>query len=232
MSSLNLTLLQSLKKDNHYIKKTYDIEEFEIKNERYSKSVFYIQRGCVTVYKINDKGEKQFIILLTKNQTYGGHFCSDSQKECSYVKILMDNTVVYEFPMAAINNLIKGNYYYQKDLFQLWNEQYSIFEKRSKLLKIRSVPLRLRVFLYDLNEQIGEKYNESGDRVMKKIFSQDEISHYIGTNRITVNSIVTYLKSNQLIDCCDGKIILRKAFFDYCKNNIYTSDRIENPAQA
>jgi len=223
MNSASLRLIESLKNNNNYKENVYDIEEFRIKNEKYANSMFLISKGHIAIHKINDKGEKFFLKLLVEDQTYGGHLCLGNKEDFAYVKVLTEKTIIYEFSMVVIRKMIVSDYKYQKDLFFLWNEQYLYVERRIRLLKIKSIPLRLVAFLHYLNIQMGEDYAIKGDRILGKIISQEEISDYIRANRISVNYAISYLKKRFMIDFFGKKIILKKGFFEYCRSTILTN---------
>jgi len=222
----NLKLIKSLIERKHFQEKQYKIEEFEINETKFISTIFLIKKGCLAINKINDRGEVLFLKLLKEHQSYGGQFCPKGKKYCSYLKTLVDKTIVYEFSMDVIFKMINEDYNYQKDLFQLWSEQYSIIEQRNKLLKIKSISLRFIVFLCTLNKLVGKDYNEKGDRIIEKILSQEEISRYICTNRASISYVVSHLKEKSLIDCNGQRIILKKEFFN-CYNNVLKIKKIK-----
>jgi len=170
-------------------------------NNNYKENVYDIEE-----FRIKNEKYANSMFLISK-----GHIAIhkiNDKGEKFFLKLLVED---------------QSDYKYQKDLFFLWNEQYLYVERRIRLLKIKSIPLRLVAFLHYLNIQMGEDYAIKGDRILGKIISQEEISDYIRANRISVNYAISYLKKRFMIDFFGKKIILKKGFFEYCRSTILTN---------
>jgi len=97
MYEYNVNLINKLIEKRQFKKKVYPLTEFEISSEKFERSLFFIAKGSIAIRKIHKNGEYYFVKLLRKNQTYGGVLNPLNDTSSSNVKILLADTIIFEF---------------------------------------------------------------------------------------------------------------------------------------
>lgn len=217
---MNLELFDILIKKEKYTCKFYKQNEIIKNNECFSEKIYLIKEGVVKICCITNNGEEIIPVLLAKNQIFGTDIIFGRMYSLFSSESLCAKTIIYEFKINDIYDVIKKNNFLYKDLLYILDLEYSELEKRIKNLQIRSTELRLINAIIEFKE----KFECSSDFLNETIiinspFNQDELGNYIRTSRVTTNSIISGLKNRSLINYQKNNITLRKSFFNYYKLN-------------
>ncbi|WP_109300790.1 Crp/Fnr family transcriptional regulator [Aquimarina sp. AU474] len=202
----------------------YECNEYH-KNEviRYAheinpKRIYLIKSGVVKMSYLNELGEEIIITILAKNEHFGTNriFCESSFKynyESIYLK-----TMVYEFEFSVVRSVIEKHTILHKEICSMIGKEYSMLEKRIRILQNRFVEQRLVQTIEEFKDKFEvHKFPDKSICIFFP-FTQDELSAYIRASRVITNKIINEFKRKFLIECNNNNtIILKKNYFDLYK---------------
>lgn len=202
--------LNTLIKNGHYKKKTYNKTEVILRKARCSDKIYFIKKGYIKASYISEKGYETIALVLIKNQVFGINILfASSYSYFSYSSI--NESVIYEFEVKKLSKLKNSDTCLIPLL--LIGEEYFEMEKRIKILNIRCAKQRLALSLIELQKKLSYVSNCSNHEDINYPFNQNELADYTRTSRVTINNFINELKNKSLLEYKNQHLFLKKGFF-------------------
>lgn len=181
---------------------------FSKKQEIYSEGVypvklFYIEKGKVKTYKINEEGKELTLGLYNEGDFFGYTALLENTVYKENAKTL-EEAEISTIPKEAFDKLIQTNSRVQRKFIQLLAN--NITEKEEQLINIAYNSMRKRVAGSLITLQ--NKFKKEGDSHFSIHISREDLANIAGTATESLIRTLSDFKNEKLVEIKDGQIIL------------------------
>ena len=195
-----LRKLSEDRKSRHYKKKEALFYEGE-----YPNFLFYIKKGKIKTYKMNEEG-KELITGLFKEGDFVGYLALLENTEYPESAVVLEESEVYLIPKKDFLALLFNN----RDVSARFIKMLSrdLVEKEQELLNLAYNTVRKRVA--DALLQLKDRYHSEGDSEFSMAISRDDLASMVGTAKESVIRTLSEFKGDDLIAINGSKITILK----------------------
>jgi CRP-like cAMP-binding protein len=193
-----LRKLSEDRKSRHYKKKEALFYEGE-----YPNFLFYIKKGKIKTYKMNEEG-KELITGLFKEGDFVGYLALLENTEYPESAVVLEESEVYLIPKKDFLALLFNN----RDVSARFIKMLSrdLVEKEQELLNLAYNTVRKRVA--DALLQLKDRYQSQGDSEFSMAISRDDLASMVGTAKESVIRTLSEFKGDDLIAINGSKITI------------------------
>lgn len=170
---------------------------------KYPHSLFYIEKGKVKTYKINDDG-KEFIVGLYNEGDFVGYTSLFDGTAYRDTAETIEECEIATIPKAEFDELINSN---REVLFKFVKLlANNVFEKETQLLGIAYNSIRKKVA--DALITLSKKYKNEKDGQFSMRISRENLANMAGTAKESLIRTLSDFKDENLIDIREGDIVI------------------------
>jgi len=184
----------------------YDVEILPKKQTLYKEGkrpryLYYLQKGKIKTYRINEDGKEYITNLYTSGDFIGYLYILEDKMYEETAEILEDAEIL-QIPvgdfLAAIYNDINVAARFIKLITQ------NVQDKEHRLMNLAYGSLRKRVAIALLD--INTKFNKENANATPIKIAREDIAQYVGTATESLIRTLSDFKSEKLIEIIEGKI--------------------------
>lgn len=186
------------RKSRHYKRKEALYYEGE-----YPNFLYYINRGKIKTYKMNDDG-KELITGLYKERDFVGYLSLLENTEYTESAVVLEDSEVYLIPKKDFLALLFNN----RDVSARFIKMLSrnLVEKEQELLNLAYNTVRKRVA--DALLQLQERYQATDEHAFTMALSRDDLASMVGTAKESVIRTLSEFKSDKFIAINGSRITI------------------------
>lgn len=166
--------------------------------------LYYVQKGKVKVYKVNDDG-KELIIRMANKGDFFGYTALLEETVYKETAEALELSEIVGLPKSEFEELINSNVEVSRKFIRLL--ACDVAEKEEQLIRLAYNSLRKKVA--DALLLLYHKYKSSTDEVVISM-SRENLAALAGTATESLIRTLTDFRSEQLINIENGKILIKK----------------------
>lgn len=190
----------------HSNEKLYKKNEILFREGGYASGIFYIVKGKVKKYKVDEEGKEQIIYLAHTGQLLGYHGIFSGDHYLDSVGVMEDSRIVF-IPKEDLLRTLERSSIFSNRLLKALSHEYTVLTNSLTVLAHKTVRERLALQLV----VIREKYKEKGVEGMpiELNISREDLANLVGTVRENVVRILTEFKEDNILETKGRKIIIK-----------------------
>jgi DNA-binding response OmpR family regulator len=197
----------------------YDAELFNKKQDLYKEGkrpryLYYLQKGKVKTYRINEDGKEYITNLYTAGDFLGYLYILEDNLYKETAEILEDAEVL-QIPVEDFLIAIYNDINVAARFIKLITQNVQDKEQRLMSLAYGSLRKRVAIALLDINL----KFNKENIGATAIKIAREDIAQYVGTATESLIRTLSDFKSEKLIEIVEGKI--RIINIDKLSNLVY-----------
>lgn len=165
--------------------------------------LFYIQKGKVKTFKINEDGKELTVGLFTEGDFLGYHALLEKSVYRENAEA-MDETEIAIIPKEEFESLLYNNPEVTKKFIELLAK--NVTEKEQQLLALAYNSLRKRVA--DALLILQTKYQKNNEEQFSINLSREDLAQIAGTATESLIRTLSDFKNEKLVDIKNGNIII------------------------
>ena len=190
----------------HSNEKLYKKGEILFREGTYASGIFYIVKGKVKKYKVDEEGNEQIIYLAHTGQLIGYHGILSGDQYLDSVGVMEDSRIVF-IPKDDFLRTLQRSFIFSNRLLRTLSHEYTVLTNSLTVLAHKTVRERLALQLV----VIREKYKVSGaeGNPIEVNISREDLANLVGTVRENVVRILTEFKEDDILETKGRKIIIK-----------------------
>lgn len=183
--------------------KVYRKREVLFHEGDYAGAVFFIERGKIKTYKINDDG-KEYTTGLFKAGDFVGYTALLKESEHPDAAVALEESEVFRIHKDDFNALLYNNREVAHAFIRILSG--SLIEKEQELLNLAYNSVRKRVA--DSLVLLQKKYGESSEQKFSIAIPRDDLASIVGTSTESVIRVLSDFKDEGLIEAKGSNITI------------------------
>ena len=179
----------------HFKKKEILYQEGNLPNK-----IFYIVKGKVKIYKINDYGKEYITELYSEGEFFGYHPLIAGTKYIDYAATMEESEICY-IPKDDFTALLYGNRDFSAQFIKMLANE--VEDKEAQLLSLAYNSIRKRVA--EALVALDKRSLEGEDKIS---IQRDDLASMVGTAKESVIRTLTDFKTEDLISIENGLITI------------------------
>lgn len=184
----------------------HESEKFSRKQLLYTqnkrpKNVYYLKKGKVKIFKLNDEGKEYITYLATDGDFIGYMALLENNQYDDSAEVLEESEIITiskeEFSNAVFNDLNIATKF-----IKLITK--NVKEQEERLLNLAYSSLRKRIAKALVNIQSKLNIQKNSSQIID--ISRDDLAHYVGTATESLIRTLSDFKIEKLIEIKEGKI--------------------------
>lgn len=198
------------------------MEDFEIltanKNEKIYKKgenifweggfpagIFYIIKGKVKKYKLDQEGREQIIYVANAGELIGYHAVLSEHRFPDSAAALEESKIAF-IPKEDFLTTLEQSGVLSKRLLKTLSHEFAVLENSLTMFASKSVKERLALQLIVLREKYKENFQPG--MPVEINMSRDDLANLVGTARENIVRILSEFKLNGIVETNGRKIIV------------------------
>jgi len=186
------------RRSRHYKKKEALFYEGE-----YPNFLYFINRGKIKAYKMNEDG-KELITGLYKEGDFVGYLALLENTEYPESAVVLEESEVYLIPKKDFLTLLFNNRDVSARFIKMLSK--NLVEKEQELLNLAYNTVRKRVA--DALLQLKQRYQTDDEKAFSMAISRDDLASMVGTAKESVIRTLSEFKGDALIAINGSKITI------------------------
>jgi len=171
-----------------------------------SNSIFFLKKGRVKLTRTSPDGKEMIVALINPGDVFGEMSILDDSERTDYA-ITMDECLICAISKNDFREFSEKNPSLNLKLTKLIGFRMRKYSERIEGLIFKDAQQRVISFLLSLANEQGKKI---GDEIFVKPFlTHQDIASLTACSRQTVNSILTSLREDGIIDFDRRKLIIK-----------------------
>jgi len=171
-----------------------------------SNSIFFLKKGRVKLTRTSPDGKEMIVALINPGDVFGEMSILDDTERTDYA-ITMDECLICAISKNDFREFSEKNPSLNLKLTKLIGFRMRKYSERIEGLVFKDAQQRVISFLLSLANEQGKKI---GDEIFVKPFlTHQDIASLTACSRQTVNSILTSLREDGVIDFDRRKLIIK-----------------------
>ena len=191
-----LEVIQSLTKDRKTYK--YNAKEYIFREEDMANFLYFIERGKVKTYKLNDEG-KEYIVEIHGAGDYLGYQPLLEVRRYTEYATALEETEIYKIPKDDFLKLIYNNQEVSSRFIKMMSR--NLTQKEDQLLQLAYDSVRKRVAL-----RLKDLFSNLDDKTIH--LSRGDLANAVATSKETLVRTLTGMKEDNIIDSNGQSITL------------------------
>ena len=207
----NFNLFQGLTEENMMIlDKITNDKEFAKSHPIYfpnepSSSIYFLKKGRVKLTRTSSDGKEMILALVNPGEVFGELAMMDDGDRTD-LAVALDNCMICAVSKNDFKNFLEKNPELNLKITKLIGIKLRKYSERIEELVFKDAPERVISFLLNLAIDHGKRV---GDEIFVKPFlTHQNIAELTACSRQTVNSVLTDLREQKLIDFDRRKLII------------------------
>lgn len=171
-----------------------------------SNSIYFLKQGRVKLTRTSSDGKEMIVALINPGDIFGEMSIIEDSERSDYA-VTMEESLICAISKNDFKNFIEKNPSLNLKLTKLIGFKMRKYSERIEGLVFKDANQRVVSFLLNLAEDQGKKI---GDEIFIKPFlTHQDIASLTACSRQTVNSILTGLRDQKIIDFDRRKLIIK-----------------------
>lgn len=170
-----------------------------------SNSIFFLKKGRVKLSRISPDGKEMIIALVNPGEVFGELAILDVEERSDFATAL-DESLICAISRDDFKSFIEKNPELNLKISRLIGFKLRKFSERIEELVFKDAQQRVISFLVNLSEEHGKKIGD--EYFVKPFLKHQDIAKLTACSRQTVNSILTELREDNLINFDRRKLII------------------------
>jgi CRP-like cAMP-binding protein len=172
-----------------------------------SNSIFFLKKGRVKLTRTSADGKQLTIALINPGEVFGEMSFIDAGKRTDYA-IALDNCLICAINKQDFKDFVEKNPGLNLKITKLIGFRLRKFSERIEDLVFKDASQRVVSFLLSLAKDQGKVVGE--EIFVKPFLTHQDIAEITACSRQTVNSILTDLREQEVINFDRKKLIIKK----------------------
>ncbi len=182
---------------------TYKKKQIIYSEGNHPLRLYFVQKGKVKAYKINDDG-KELITGLYSAGDFLGYIALLEGRSYKETAEALEETELLMIPRQEFDDLLKTNQHVTRKFISLLAN--NITEKEEQLLSLAYNSLRKKVA--DALVVLSNKYNQENDPAFVIDMSRENLANIAGTAKESLIRTLSDFKDEKLIDIQHGNVLI------------------------
>ncbi len=196
------------KNDLQFLTESGHINQYKKKQQLFTEGnnpvrLFYIEKGKVKTYKVNDEG-KEFTTNLYKEGDFFGYIALLEETVYKESAMALEDAEISVIAKEDFERLINNSVEIQKRFIQLLAKNVS--DKETQLISIAYNSLRKKIANALLS--LSKKYKKEDDAFFSIHISREDLANIAGTATESLIRTLSDFKTEKLIEIKDGLIYI------------------------
>lgn len=171
-----------------------------------SNAIFFLKKGRVKLTRTSNDGKEMILALVNKGEVFGEMAFLDEGERNDFATAL-DDCLVCAINKNEFKDFVERNPGLNVKITKLIGLKLKKYSERIEELVFKDAEQRVVSFLLRLADENGKQI---GDEIFIKPFlKHQDIAELTATSRQTVNSILTDLRENHIINFDRKKLIIQ-----------------------
>ena len=171
-----------------------------------SNAIFFLKKGRVKLTRTSNNGKEMILALVNKGEVFGEMAFLDEGERNDFATAL-DDCLVCAINKNEFKEFVERNPGLNVKITKLIGLKLKKYSERIEELVFKDAEQRVVSFLLRLADENGKQI---GDEIFIKPFlKHQDIAELTATSRQTVNSILTDLRENHIINFDRKKLIIQ-----------------------
>ena len=170
-----------------------------------ARGVYILRTGSATVSISSSEGRVVALRVVRAGEVLGLNAVLRNSTYEATVKTVQPSRVSF-IPRAELLDLLKNSHGGAVSLVKLLSRELAELTERARsLLLPQTASARLAQLLLHLSNEPG---NNSGSRVIDKVFTHEQVAEMIGSSRETVTRLLTSLSRRNIVQVTSNSILI------------------------
>lgn len=170
-----------------------------------SNSIFFLKKGRVKLTRTSDDGKEMIIGLVNPGEVFGELAIFDGDERSDYATT-MDDCLICAITKNDFKNFIEKNPELNIKISKLIGFKLKKYSERIEQLVFKDAHQRVVSFILTLAKDHGKKIGD--EYFIKPFLTHQDIAKLTACSRQTVNTILTDLREQGIIDFDRRKLII------------------------
>jgi CRP-like cAMP-binding protein len=189
----------------HMSDQQYDKGEIIFREGSFPSGIFFIRKGKIKKYKLDNKGNEQILYVANTGELIGYHALLAEERYPDSASALEESLVAF-IPKEDFLEALSTSKVLSQRLLKLLSHEFTVFANSVALFGQRSVKERLATQLIVMREKYKENYQPG--MAVEINLSRDDLASMVGTARENVVRILKELKEEGSIKTSGRKIVV------------------------
>ena len=173
--------------------------------EEPSKSIYFLKKGRVKLSRISPDGKEMIMSLVNPGEVFGELAIFDLSDRSDFASA-MDDSLICAISKEDFKKFLEKNPELNLKISRLIGFKLRTFSERIEELVFKDAQQRVITFLINFTEKNGKRVGE--EIFVKPFLKHDDIAKLTACSRQTVNSVLSELRENKIINFDRRKLIV------------------------
>ncbi|PSL45730.1 CRP-like cAMP-binding protein [Chitinophaga niastensis] len=189
----------------HQSEQIYKKGEILFKEGAYPSGIFYITKGKVKKYKVDNEGREQIVYLANTGQLIGYHAILSEDRYPDSAAVIEESTIAF-IPKEDFLNTLEHSPVLNTRLLKTLSHEFAVLANSLTMFAQRTVRERLALQLIVIREKY--KVNLMEGMPIEINISREDLASLVGTARENVVRTLTEFKEAGILETKGRKIII------------------------
>lgn len=190
---------------NHMSEQVYRKNELIFREGAYPSGIFYITKGKVKKYKVDNDGKEQIIYLAVTGQLFGYHAVLSEARYSDSAAVLEESTVAF-IPKEDFLNALDYSPLLTRRLLKTLSHEFAVLANSLSVFSLKTVRERLALQLILIREKYKENYVDG--MLIEISISREDLASLVGTARENIVRVLSEFKEENILESKGRKIII------------------------
>ncbi|CAL1519656.1 Crp/Fnr family transcriptional regulator [Chitinophaga sp. MM2321] len=190
----------------HKSEQVYKRNEVLFREGSYPSGIFYITKGKVKKYKVDNEGKEQIVYLANTGQLIGYHAILSEDRYPDSAAVIEDSTIAF-IPKEDFLKTLEHSPVLNNRLLKALSHEFSVLANSLTMFAQKTVRERLALQLIVIREKY--KVNYVAGMPVEINISREDLASLVGTARENVVRVLTEFKEDSILETKGRKIIIR-----------------------
>lgn len=191
---------------NHMSEQVYKKNELIFREGAYPSGIFYITKGKVKKYKVDNDGKEQIIYLAVTGQLFGYHAVLSEARYSDSAAVLEESTVAF-IPKEDFLNALDYSPLLTRRLLKTLSHEFAVLANSLSVFSLRTVRERLALQLILIREKYKENYMDG--MLIEISISREDLASLVGTARENIVRVLSEFKEENILESKGRKIMIK-----------------------
>ncbi len=172
-----------------------------------SNSIFFLKKGRVKLSRISSDGKEMIIALVNPGEVFGELSILDMDERSDFATTL-EESLICAISKDDFKKFLESNPDLNLKISKLIGFKLKHFSERIEELVFKDAHQRVVSFIVNLAKEHGKKVGD--EYFIKPFLKHQDIAKLTACSRQTVNSILTDLREQKLINFDRRKLVIHK----------------------
>ncbi|WP_109700619.1 Crp/Fnr family transcriptional regulator [Chitinophaga deserti] len=191
---------------NHMSEQVYKKNELIFREGAYPSGIFYITKGKVKKYKVDNDGKEQIIYLAVTGQLFGYHAVLSEARYSDSAAVLEESTVAF-IPKEDFLNALDYSPLLTRRLLKNLSHEFAVLANSLSVFSLKTVRERLALQLILIREKYKENYVDG--MLIEISISREDLASLVGTARENIVRVLSEFKEENILESKGRKIMIK-----------------------